>query len=82
MLSRRPKPSLTILSRACSTTSAARATEDLREIRRRIETLADERRRELDAVESRYDDIRAWEFPAAVIFAIAPQDLENGVVIR
>lgn len=55
---------------------------DLREIRRRIESLADERQREIDAVESRYDDIRAWEFPAALIFAIAPQDVQNGVVIR
>jgi len=55
---------------------------DLREIRRRIDALADERQRELDAVDSRYADIRAWDFPAAVIFAIAPRDLENGLVIR
>ena len=55
---------------------------DLREIRRRIDALDDERQRELEAVESRYDDVRAWEFPAAVVFAIAPQDVENGVVIR
>ena len=46
---------------------------DLREIRRRIDALDDERERELAAVDSRYDDIRAWEFPAAVIFALAPQ---------
>lgn len=55
---------------------------DLREIRKRIEALGDERDRELGAVDARYDDIRAWEFPAAVIFAIAPHDIENGLVIR
>lgn len=55
---------------------------DLREIRRRIEALGDERERELAAVDTRYDDIRTWEFPAAVIFAIAPSDLENGLAIR
>lgn len=55
---------------------------DLTEIRRRIESLTEERQRELDAVQNRYDDIRAWEFPVALIFAITPQDAENGVVIR
>lgn len=55
---------------------------DLREIRHRIEALADERDRELKAVETRYDEIRAWEFPAAVIFAIAPKDIENGLTLR
>lgn len=55
---------------------------DLREIRRRIGALDEERERELAAVEARYDDIRTWEFPAAVIFALAPRDLENGLAIR
>jgi superfamily II DNA or RNA helicase len=55
---------------------------DLREIRKRIEALSEERDRELAAVDTRYDDIRAWEFPAAVIFAIAPRDIENGIAIR
>ena len=55
---------------------------DLREIRRRIDALADERERELGAVDSRYEDVRAWEFPAAVVFALAPEDVERGVVIR
>jgi hypothetical protein len=55
---------------------------DLREIRRRIETLSDERQRELDAVERRYEDARAWEFPAAVVFALAQRDVQEGVVIR
>ena len=55
---------------------------DLREIRRRIDALGDERDRELAAVDTRYDDIRTWEFPAAVIFALAPRDLENGLAIR
>ena len=51
---------------------------DLREIRRRIAALDDERQRELEAVDSRYADVRAWEFPAAVVFAIAPQDAREG----
>lgn len=55
---------------------------DLREIRRRIDALGSERERELEAVESRYEDVRAWEFPAAVVFALAPVDVEKGVVIR
>jgi hypothetical protein len=55
---------------------------DLREIRRRIDLLDDERDRELAAVDTRYEDVRAWEFPAAVLFALAPSDLESGVTIR
>jgi hypothetical protein len=55
---------------------------DLREIRRRIDALGNERERELEAVESRYEDVRAWEFPAAVVFALAPDDVEKGIVIR
>ncbi|MCF8604009.1 DISARM system SNF2-like helicase DrmD [Gordonia sp. HY442] len=55
---------------------------DLREIRRRIDVLDEERDRELSAVTTRYDDIRTWEFPAAVIFALAPHDVENGLTIR
>lgn len=55
---------------------------DLREIKRRIDALADERDRELEAVDTRYDEIRAWEFPAAVIFAIAPKDIQNGLALR
>ena len=55
---------------------------DLREIRKRMAVLDDELTRELGAVDTRYDDIRAWEFPAAVIFAIAPHDIENGLAIR
>lgn len=55
---------------------------DLREIRRRIDALDEERERELAAVDTRYDDIRTWEFPAAVIFALAPRDLEDGLAIR
>ncbi|WP_346995663.1 DISARM system SNF2-like helicase DrmD [Dietzia sp. SLG310A2-38A2] len=55
---------------------------DLREIRRRIDALDEERERELTAVGTRYEDIRTWEFPAAVIFALAPNDAENGLVIR
>ncbi|MFJ6096605.1 DISARM system SNF2-like helicase DrmD [Williamsia muralis] len=54
---------------------------DLREIKRRIDVLVDERERELAAVDTRYDDIRTWEFPAAVIFAIAPKDID-GLALR
>lgn len=55
---------------------------DLREIRRRIDALDEERDRELSAVTTRYDDNRTWEFPAAVIFALAPHDVEIGLSIR
>lgn len=55
---------------------------DLREIRRRIDALGEERDRELEAVASRYEDVRAWEFPAAVIFALSPADVEKGMIIR
>ncbi len=55
---------------------------DLREIRRRIDLIRDERQREIDAVEARYDEVRAWEFPAAVVFALSPKDVQDGVVIR
>lgn len=55
---------------------------DLREIRRRMSALDEERERELSAIDSRYADVRAWEFPAAVIFALAPKDVEKGMVIR
>lgn len=55
---------------------------DLREIRNRIAALTEEYDRELEAVDTRYDDVRAWEFPAAVIFAIAPNDIDNGMVLR
>jgi superfamily II DNA or RNA helicase len=55
---------------------------DLREIKRRIDALDEEQERELASVDSRYEDVRPWEFPAALIFAIAPGDIENGLVIR
>lgn len=55
---------------------------DLREIRRRIDALDEERERELKAVHSRYDDVRPLVFPAALVFALAPADVEKGMVIR
>lgn len=55
---------------------------DLRQIRARMDALADESERELAAVNTRYDEVKAWTFPAAVLFAIAPAEADKGVVIR
>ncbi|WP_210438814.1 DISARM system SNF2-like helicase DrmD [Nocardioides xinjiangensis] len=55
---------------------------DLREIRRRIDALDEERDRELAAIAGRYEDVRAWEFPAAVIFALSSDDVDKGMNIR
>ncbi|GAB3316273.1 DISARM system SNF2-like helicase DrmD [Geodermatophilus aquaeductus] len=55
---------------------------DLRQMRARLEELDEERRRERRAVETRYEDVRPWPFPAAVLFAISPTDAERGVTIR
>jgi hypothetical protein len=34
------------------------------------------------AVGERYADVKAWPFPAAVLFAISEADAARGVVIR
>src|SRR5699024_11455176 len=45
---------------------------DLRQIRERIDALADERERELAAVDARYTDVQARTFHAAVVFGLSP----------
>ncbi|SDF06750.1 Superfamily II DNA/RNA helicases, SNF2 family [Blastococcus aurantiacus] len=55
---------------------------DLRQMRARLDALDDERRREREAVETRYQDVKPWPFPAAVLFAISPADAEKGVAVR
>jgi hypothetical protein len=55
---------------------------DLRQMRARLDELDDERRREREAVETRYQDVKPWPFPAAVLFAISPVDAEQGVAVR
>ena len=58
--------------RACSSTSSSASRErDLRQMRRRLDDLDDERKREMEAVGERYADVKAWPFPAAVLFAIS-----------
>lgn len=53
---------------------------DLRQIRERIEALADERERELTAVDARYADVQARTFHGAVVFALAPDEVASGEV--
>lgn len=53
---------------------------DLRQIRGRMDALADERDEELVAVDARYADVQARTFHAAVLFALSPGDVEGGAV--
>jgi hypothetical protein len=53
---------------------------DLRQIRARMDALADERDEELAAVDARYTDVQARTFHAAVLFALAPKDIASGEV--
>ncbi|BBX48054.1 DISARM system SNF2-like helicase DrmD [Mycobacterium cookii] len=53
---------------------------DLRQIRARVDALADEREQELAAVDARYLDIEPRTFHAAVLFALSPRDVEKGQV--
>lgn len=55
---------------------------DLRQIRARLDALDEELRREQQAIRVRYEDVKAWPFPAAVIFAVSEQDAEKGLTIR
>ena len=55
---------------------------DLRQMQARLDDLDDERKREIEAVGERYADVKAWPFPAAVLFAISEKDAEQGVTIR
>jgi hypothetical protein len=53
---------------------------DLRQIRTRVDALADEREQELAAVDARYMDVEPRTFHAAVLFALSPKDIEKGEV--
>jgi len=53
---------------------------DLRQIRARVNALADEREEELAAVDARYTNVQARTFHAAVLFALSPKDVERGQV--
>ncbi|UYM05487.1 DISARM system SNF2-like helicase DrmD [Solicola gregarius] len=53
---------------------------DLAQIRERIQALAEERERELAAVDARYADVKARTFHAAVVFALSPEDAASGEV--
>ena len=53
---------------------------DLRQIRARVDALADEREEELMAVDARYMNVQARTFHAAVLFALSPKDVERGQV--
>lgn len=53
---------------------------DLRQIRARMDALADEQDEELAAVDARYTDVQARTFHAAVLFALSPKDIERGEV--
>jgi hypothetical protein len=51
---------------------------DIRAMEERLATLSDEERREVAAIEERYTDIRPHVSAAAVVFALTPQDAEQG----
>jgi superfamily II DNA or RNA helicase len=53
---------------------------DLRQIRARVDALADERQEELMAVDARYMNLEARTFHAAVLFALSPKDVERDQV--
>ena len=50
---------------------------DMKAIEGRLDTLADERERELDLVRERYRDIRPYCTIAALVFAVSPQDADE-----
>ena len=47
---------------------------DIRAMEARLDTLADERARELAGIRERYADVRPYVSTAAVVFAVTPQD--------
>jgi predicted nucleic acid-binding Zn-ribbon protein len=52
----------------------AQRAKDLRAMEARLESLGDEERRELDAIEARYTDVEPYVSAAALVFAITPAD--------
>ena len=49
--------------------------KDLRNLRSRLDSLADEERRELDAIRQRYTDVKPYVSAAAVVFALTAADV-------
>ena len=56
----------------------AQRRRDIRAMEERLDTLADEERREIAGIEERYADIRPHISAAAVIFALSPADAAAG----
>ena len=52
----------------------AQRARDLRAMEARLDSLADEERRELDAIEARYTDVKPYVSAVALVFALAPGD--------
>lgn len=53
---------------------------DLRHMRERLASLAEEERREVAAIRARYTDVQPYVSAAAVVFALTPADDERGGV--
>ncbi|MDJ0466852.1 DISARM system SNF2-like helicase DrmD [Streptomyces sp. H27-C3] len=53
---------------------------DLRAMEERVESLDEEEEREVAAIRERYSDIKPYVSAAAVVFALTPEDAENGMV--
>ncbi len=55
----------------------AQRTRDLRAMEARLDSLADEERRELEAIRDRYTDVRPYVAAAALVFALTPADARS-----
>lgn len=55
----------------------AQREKDLERVRKRLATLADEQRAERESVERRYRNVTAHTFVAALVFALAPDDVQK-----
>lgn len=55
---------------------------DLRRMEERLESLADEERRELDAIAERYADVKPYVSAVALVFALTPADAAAWEVAR
>ena len=66
------------MSSCLPTTSRKQRRRDLSTMIDRLEQLDGEERREIDAINSRYADIRPHVTAAAVVFALTPADAAAG----
>lgn len=62
------------------TEQLAQVRRDIRAMEDRLATLSDEEAREVAAIQERYTDIRPHVSAAAVVFALTPQDADQGVL--